>query len=483
MNMAIPLGDNYVLPDMSDFSPEENYIILSVGAKCLLESRKFVSGLTHNEIYEKIKAESIKEIEKLELDILVERETSKNMKEEIVQIYARQIEQLTAQHNSINEQLKKQNNSMYEQLKNYELDNNVSLLEEVNKVKEKCEIQVREKEKQVERLTETYEKLNETLILQKGKSISAKGSEGEKQFSDYAETFIDFKDFEIIDKHTQSGDGDFHLHFEEFDVLVDAKNYKNKVPSNQREKIKNDLLKNEHINFAWLVSLNTTIDKFDKCPIMSEWITTDKCIVYINNLKSYEDPKKILRVAWFYCNDLMKFINKPDNNSVLSESDGVISELKNRQFKMLDKIKNARKNIREMNTTLGIFKKQIDTLDYELKEILNIESENILNSNFSLFDEWWKNSIEWTGGGELVLSTDIWTQFKHDNKESIKEFNITVDNCKEYIRSKVSSDSILLRSNGKGAFEIKGLKWKVREKKSISAKKEKMELELVNSKA
>ena len=70
--------------------------------------------------------------------------------------------------------------------------------------------------------------------------------------------------FEIIDKHKQSGQGDFHLRFEEFDILVDAKNYKNKVPNEQREKIKKDLQKNEHLQFGWLVSL---IDKY----ILAYW--------------------------------------------------------------------------------------------------------------------------------------------------------------------------------------------------------------------
>ena len=47
------------------------------------------------------------------------------------------------------------------------------------------------------------------------------------------------------------GEGDFHLHFEEFDVLADAKNYKKKVPIDQREKIKNDLIKKvEDLNIA-----------------------------------------------------------------------------------------------------------------------------------------------------------------------------------------------------------------------------------------
>jgi len=313
-------------------------------------------------------------------------------------------------------------------------------------------------------------------LIQKNKSVNTKGIEGEKKFRDYADTFKDFKGFEVVDKHTQSGEGDFHLHFEEFDILVDAKNYKNGVPSKEREKIKNDLLKNEHINFAWLVSLNTSIDKFDRCPIMSEWITTDKCIIYINNLTSFEEPKRILRVAWFYCNDLMKFIGKVDTEEILE-----LKDIKNKQFKIMDKIKTTRKQIRELNTTVGIFKKQIDTIDYELKDLLNYEAENMLDSNFSLFDEWWKTNVELVNDERTIISTDIWTIFKQDNKELIKEFDITAEKFKEYIKSKVPSSSLLIRSNNKGAIDIKGIKLKTREKsiKGKSDTKEKMEVEFV----
>ena len=463
INIAIPENKN--LPNIGHFSPEENYLILKIGSECLLESRKLVAGLTQQEIYQKIKDASQKDVDKLEMNLIVERETSKKMEEKLGKIYDTQIEQL-----------KKQNNILLEQLKKYELDTKHNIQDEINKIKEKYDIQLREKEKQIDKLNDNYDKINEKLLIQKNKSVNTKGIEGEKKFRDYADTFKDFKGFEVVDKHTQSGEGDFHLHFEEFDILVDAKNYKNGVPSKEREKIKNDLLKNEHINFAWLVSLNTSIDKFDRCPIMSEWITTDKCIIYINNLTSFEEPKRILRVAWFYCNDLMKFIGKVDTEEILE-----LKDIKNKQFKIMDKIKTTRKQIRELNTTVGIFKKQIDTIDYELKDLLNYEAENILDSNFSLFDEWWKTNVELVNDERTIISTDIWTIFKQDNKELIKEFDITAEKFKEYIKSKVPSSSLLIRSNNKGAIDIKGIKLKTREKsiKGKSDTKEKMEVEFV----
>ena len=187
------------------------------------------------------------------------------------------------------DQMKRQMEEMTNKIATYELESNNIVNKVTDKVREKYDLLLQEKDKQVNKMNETYEK----LLVQSHKSTSHKGADGEKQFEDYANTFIDFKGFELIDKHTQGGAGDFHMRFEEFDVLVDAKNYKKSVSADQREKIKKDLIRNEHIPFAWLASLNTTIDKFDKSLVMYEWINTRQCIVYINNL-SQNDEK-----GWF----------------------------------------------------------------------------------------------------------------------------------------------------------------------------------------
>ena len=379
-------------------------------------------------------------------------------------------------------QMKKQMETMRDQLINYESQNVDVINAAVEKSKEKYDILLDQKDKQVSKLSEIYEKL---LIQTQGqKSNSHKGSDGEKQFYDYAETFIDFKGFEIIDKHTQGGEGDFHMHFEEFDVLVDAKNYKNKIPVDQRDKIKKDLLKNEHLNFAWLVSLNSTIDKFDKSPIMYEWINTTQCIVYINNLASFEDPKKILRIVWFTCKELYKFVE--DVNYDETE----LNELKNMNFKLMDKIKNVRKTIREINKSMNATKNLIQVMDDELRIILENETNEIVTSNFSLFDSWWDENIETTKDETFLISTDLWLKFKQDNKNVMKDFEISSDKFKQYIKSKVSLASINLKSkNANCAFEIKGVCFKQVVKKELplviqkDEQKINLDLKLENNKA
>ena len=449
INITIP--NDKILPDiLYSFSPEENYKMLKIGSDCLIEGRKSAIEFSQKEIYGKIKNETKEEIEKLELDILMEREMSTKMESKISKIYELQIENVKKQ----NEKLESIIASLSEQIKGYECGNNELINKEVEKVREKCNILLQEKDTQNKLNREAIERLQESVVKLTNKSTSMKGSEGEKQFNDYAETFIDFKGFQIIDKHTQGGEGDFHLHFEEFDVLADAKNYKKKVPIDQREKIKKDLLKNSHIHFGWLVSLNTSIDKWDKSPIMYEWINTTQCIVYINNLSCFEDPKKILRIVWYTCKELFKLIE--DVNLDTSE----LITLREKQFKIQDKIKDIRKNIRELNTNINVTKNIIQAMDEQLREIIEAETNAIINSNFSLFDEWWEQNIE-VSNESSELSTDLWTRIKQDKKEIIKDLDIKVDKFKQFIKTKVPISSLIIKNkNANCAFEIKGIKLK-----------------------
>jgi hypothetical protein len=209
------------------------------------------------------------------------------------------------------------------------------------------------------------------------------------------------------------------------------------------------------MHFGWLVSLNTSIDKFDKAPVMYEWINTKQCIVYINNLTEYEDPRKILRVVWFTCKELYKFVQE------IKVDTEELQELKNNKFKLMDKIKNMRKIMREINTTLNTTRNMLQQIDDEFKELLSSETEKIVESNYSIFDNWWYTNIELTNEENKLLSTDLWLKFKQDNKKTMSEFDVTTDKFKQYLKTKIPMTSIILKNkNMNSAFEIKGIKWK-----------------------
>jgi len=457
INITVP--SSWTAPEiMNTLNAEENAFILNTGCEMIKEARSLVVGLSQKEIYNKIREESKSEIQKLELDLLVQKEIQNQMDSNIRCFYENQMIQM-----------KKQIEELKTQIIKYESQNKDLINSEVSKVELKLNAVIESKDKSIESLSTTYQNLYTTI--QSHKSTSHKGKEGEQVFEYYAdETFRDFKGYILLDKHTQGGAGDFHLQFEEFDVLVDAKNYKKKVPIDQRDKIKKDLLKNEHITFAWLVSLNTSIDKYDKAPIMYEWINTKQCIVYINNFNEYEDPRKLLRIVWFTCKELYKFVEE------INVDNEELQELKNDKFKLMDKIKNTRKRIREINTSVNNTKNLIQLMDEELKDILSNETDDIVGSNYGIFDEWWDTNIETTNDEEILLSTDMWTKFKNYNKKLIKENEITVDKFKQFLKTKVPHSKILLKSKSVNtAYEIKGIKFK--DQKNILDKKSEKEVE------
>jgi hypothetical protein len=108
-----------------------------------------------------------------------------------------------------------------------------------------------------------------------------------------------------------------------------------------------------------------------------------------------------------------------------------------------------------VNTSKNI----IQSMDNQLKDIIESCTKTVVNSNFSLFDEWWEEKIESFEGS--ILSTDVWLRFKQDNKDVLKELDLSVEKFREYVKSKVPFSSLIIRNkNVNSAFEIKGIRFK-----------------------
>jgi hypothetical protein len=203
---------------------------------------------------------------------------------------------------------------------------------------------------------------------------------------------------------------------------------------------------------------------------MYEWINTKQCIVYINNLLEHEDPRKLLRIVWFTCKELYKFVEE------VNVDNEELQELKDEKFKLMDRIRNMRKIMREINTTLNTTRNMLQLIDDEFKDLLSSETEGIVESNYGIFDEWWDSNIELTNEDEKLLSTDLWFKFKQNNKSSMKDFDITTEKFRQFLKTKIPMTSIVLKSkNSNSAFEIKGIKWKY-----VEVEVPKIELLLVN---
>ena len=454
INLTIPANE-IALTELNNFSPEENYLILKIGCECLIEGRKVVAGLTQNEIYNKIKQESIEQTRKLESDILIEKELSKKMEDRVKRIYEGQIEKLERQIEII---LKQLDNSK-SQLKGYELGNQEMVQQKINVEKDNYELLLKEKDKQNQLNRESFDKAMSLFNKNIYKSSKEKGNCGEDVFNYLSTTFKDFNGYKIENKSKQGHKGDFHLFFDEFNVLVDSKNYASHLNVQKKEvsKIEQDLIANNHIKFAWLISLDSDICEWNRFPIMNKWIMTDngmKCIIFVNNLLDNKDPQSVLRLIWSICNEFNKLIK--ENNT----DDDKLKFYIDRDLLLQQKIKQLQERSGEMRKNINCSNKILKDIENDIVELLLLISNEILENEtkkYNLINEWWDNNIEYTDDNDRLISTEIWNKFKKENKEYISEKNLTIETFKEIIIKNVDSSKYIEKTK-RGAIEFIGIR-------------------------
>lgn len=446
--LQISIPNDKTIPNIiSTFTPEENLTMIQIGSNAISEARKSVMTLSNNKISEEYKIK----INELENEINMEKQLALRLNEKMTSMYEEKLNKLNDRIQYLSHELleKSKNNEEImsdeiEKIKNkYEMmmEENQKKLEnkynvDLEQIKIKTDAIIEAKENQVSLIVDTFDKTMGKIISTNSNKSAHIGIRGEAvTFYDLANTFKDFNGYNIQDKRHETNAGDFHLHFENMDILVDAKNYDSAVGKNQKDKIRKDLIKNQHINIAWLVSLNTKITARDRFPIMYEFINTDQCIVYINNLLGDGTPDKLLRMAWLVSsmlNDKIKLLNVEDSDE--------LSNLKNKYYTSLDKVKHMRSIISELNSCIKKIKTQIDTLDTEVIHILQMEMNELMETHYPKMDEWWDANVEYTEDESQLLSTNVWHLFKQHNKSWLINNKIDADDFKKYIMTKLSSD-------------------------------------------
>jgi len=381
------------------------------------------------------------------------------------------------------EQLNKKLENAMSQIKIYEKDMSASLQEEVNKVKEKYDLLLEEKDRQNQLNREAFDKATNLINKTINKSSISLGDSGEQIFENLADTFKDFVNFKIENKAKQSHKGDFHLFFKDFNILVDSKNYTSNISKKEIQKIESDLNTNGNMNFAWLVSLNTNICEYNKFPIMSKWITTDdgkvKCILMINNLLDNKEPRNILRQAFQICEEFYKLTRKVEKEDVELEKYVERNLLYKKQINNLQDIASDLR--RSMNTSLNIIK----NMDKDLLDMLSNVSDEIVNEKFSTLEkikEWWNVNVEYTDSNDdKIISTELWNKFKKENKEFVGGNNLNIEQFKDLITGNIVKSSNYIEKTKKGAIEFIGFKWKEVEVKQAKQLDTLDDLELENT--
>lgn len=445
INITIPADE--VLPDiMSTFTPEENLLMLKIGSSCLKEGRNAAAGLTQKEIYNKIKDETKGEIQKLELDLLVEKELKGRISEETSKMYQKQIEHM-----------EKQIDAFRNQIKIYESDNKEFVRSEVEKEREKHRIIMEEKDKRLNRMTENYERFLKQNEVKSSKKI---GDEGEDTFILLSETFKDFAGYKLEKKAHQAHKGDIHLFFKDFNVLVDLKNYSGSVQKKELEKIEHDLSINDTMDFAWLISYDSNVSDWNRFPIMYKWIVTEnglKCIIIVNNLNANKNPVDVLRNVWSITFELNKMMNK----TKVEEKD--VQDMQERDYNVVQKVKTAQKRLSELRRSVMSMSQITKDIENDIVDALSLLSNEMVKNESEKnvkIKEWWDLNIEIDENSDNKLtSTEIWNRFKKDNKEYVDENKLLIDDFKNYVKVFIDVDKYNEKSK-KGSLEFIGFKFK-----------------------
>jgi acetolactate synthase small subunit len=402
--------------------------------------------LTQKELYNKIKDETKDEIKKLETNLLVEKELKSRISEEMTKMYQKQLEQMN-----------KQIDTFKSQIKIYESENSEFVRTEVEKERDKYRIILDEKDKQLNRMTENYERFLKQNEVKSSKKI---GDEGEENFILLSETFKDFPGYKLEKKAHQAHKGDIHLFFKDFNVLVDLKNYSGSVQKKVLDKIEHDLTINNTMDFAWLISYDSNVSEWNRFPIMYKWIVTEiglKCVVIVNNLNANKSPVDVLRNVWSITNELQKMMSK----TKVEEKD--VQDMMERDYNVVQKIKMAQKRLSELRRTVLSMSQITKDIENDILDALSLLSNEIVKNESEKnvkIKEWWDLNIEIDNNDENKLtSTEIWTRFKKDNKEYVDENKLLIDDFKNYVKIFIDVDKYNEKSK-KGSIEFIGFKFK-----------------------
>lgn len=482
VELFLPPG--FDIYELSELSPEELELVLTIGLNAYKTAKNDMNNEFNRETIERIVEElNVKFEEEMEslknktfgLEAVVEmqKENVKMMQMEqeeeiqkrimicksaydsIVQTYVKERDTLRTQIENM-ERERDQNQNISRSFKT-EIENKIQM-EAMNLVKRELDTMQKilaEKEKQIENYKQMFEKsmLKIENVTQK-RDVASIGKIGENQFKSLAlNVFRDFEGFELVDVYSIGGMGDFHMQFKDMTILVDSKLYSNKVNSTSREKIKRDLLKNEHIHFAWLVSMDTMVDRFDKAPFMFEWVSSNKCICYINRLLKQEEPGELLRAVWYSC----KTMNQLIVNEELEQSE--LGKMKENEMKMRDILSKLVKNNRERDTLLNQMKQNYDKTDELMREMLNTETNKWATTNYhGVVVDWWNKNLEECTGGDKIKSTLIWSQFKKDMGNEIGDMGCNT--FKDILCSFLGEGKILKPKVKNSALEIINYRWR-----------------------
>lgn len=459
--IVFDLPNTFKIPScFTGANPEKTALILQMGADVFNSGVQAVSSMSHDEIraeicadYESKLRDAAEVLKKSEMEIAILRELYKRDKEDENKRLDENINRLLKIKDNeirlLNETLINREKDLVQQreiMRTKETELNITVEKIVNDrlayEREHHQIAVKDT---LEKNMKMIEDINRNLL---SKCSVDKGKIGEKIFESLAkDTFVLFNKFEICDNTKRAHEGDFHLKFEDFTVLADAKYYKGSVDATQRKKIINDLRGNTHIPFAWLISLDTRVDCFDKCSFMFEWISDTQAVVYVNSLldNSADKQRDLLLTIYFECLAHYKRIQASELGAT------ELVNLRQLRYDLVDyqRVELTRK-LAEIKKTMNILGNLHDSIKNDLAKLCSNDTTLVHGENDEKIIKWWNENTVRLEGSETT-STTFWNKFKTDNPTlkdiGPKMFRDIIQNilaCNDFVKPKTAAGAMTI---------------------------------------
>jgi hypothetical protein len=442
--ITLKLPETYVVPvALFELGPDEVGAVITIGVESVLAGQQNALLLSETTVETRIRETYESRIQQL-MSQIAEQERQRKCDQEYF------LSQQTQFKEVFYKDIDKLREGIVERdvrIKTMELAKRDEIGREIAEMRERTTAIIGEKERSLESYRQTFERGLSSLRL----TTSAKGDVGERMFSQFAEqAFADFDGFAIENKSCIGGQGDYHLFFKDFNVLADAKLYTNKVGAQQRTKIIGDLKRNPHIRFAWLVSMNTKIDRWDRGPVMFEPIEGNRYICHINELVEQSNPAAFLKSVWFVCSIINEYLVKED----AGEADEL--RYKDIHLRSLEKFRAMRKTAAELKqviTTLGSIKERLDS---SISDLLRDEVPTLMEAQNQMLMTWLQTNIEYVGGDDAaqIKSTDMWYKFRRDNSATLGDF--TPEKFRDGLCVCLPEEQLI---RGKGSIVVKRVRW------------------------
>jgi hypothetical protein len=275
------------------------------------------------------------------------------------------------------------------------------------------------------------------------------------------------------------------LFFENFNGLVDLKNYSSTVQKKEIEKIEHDLSINNTMDFAWLISYDSNVSDWYRFPIMCKWIVTDmglKCIIIINKLNSNNNPTDMLRVIWNMTNEIHMIMSKTKENNYKEIDNVELEKIRERDYNVLQKIKTAQKRLSEMKRNVTSMSQIVKDIENDIIDTISMFTNELYKKEFDKslkIKEWWNKNIVFDDDKENKLSSvEIWSRFKKENKLYVDENKILISDLKICLKNFVDINNYTEKSK-KGLIEFMGFKFKDEIINDISSKNLLVQNELI----